>query len=1362
MSTDPPLPPEGTTWNRFAPAALRHALCRDGADAPDDAFEAAVLWADISGYSTLAARLAERGAAGAELLSEHLNSSFAVMLREVHARGGEVERFAGDALLATFRPGPDALAGAVVRARDCAQVITSRLDGARAGEVALSVHAGVAAGILTTRHVPLLGTDRAFVLAGEPLIEVAAAAAAAPPGEVRLTPAAARLAETAVRDDAAATVSPAAEVLAQNADLAPYINGALRDRLGVAADANWLAELRRVTAVFVMPEVPNPDAAALARVAHALGEAVVRFEGLLYELGVDDKGLVAVLLFGLRQTREDQAQRALRAAIALHGTLATAGIPASLGVASGRVYCGVVGDARRSELAVVGDPMNLAARLMQAAHGGVLCDPATAGEDSAQQAFTFTPVPGLSLKGMPAGLLPQRPASRSSADDSAAKGPTPAPLGRETEWGTVLRVLQSIPALQAASGAGDASLPAGRGGALLLRGDAGIGKSALLAAAVTEATRLGAALLRVHGQALEQVSPYHAWRSATAQLLGVDLSADRLAQLTRLQMALAGDAEAASLASLLSAVLPHAPPATAAVEALDAQARAERLRELLLSLVTRAAAAVPLVLVVEDAHWLDSASWTLLQALAARRAPVVVIATSRPLDAKARASLSQWQDAAGTQVLDLGPLSREASAELMRRKLGVSALTDGVEALVHARAAGHPYFTEELVLALRDAGALRVEGGLCSLAASGGGDGEHVVPDTLAHALTVRIDAVGEGQRLALKIASVLGRDFEVGELEAVYPLRQELPQLREHLQALVAHELLLAPRTGHYRFKHAITRDVAYDLLPFALRRDLHRSLAEHLERDPARKAAPQSTALLAHHWSHAEVPEQALAANETAGMHALERFANREAVHFLHEALRWNEALGRPTAPERVARWLSASGLAHRLLGELEASRRMLEQALRELGAAVPAKTFAARMRTIWALLQFAFRRPRVALASEPPNAANTAVEAYAQLAMLAYYDGDVESVTACSVLAGRVAQSAAPAREVAALHGSLAHIAAFFRLSGTMNRLMEATQLVAERVPTPLVIGTACQFTGHLSACQGDFARYESDMKRAKAAYAELGRCRQLDEADTNLSCLHTHLGQLEQAFEVSVALEKSGRARDDLQTAGWGVVGQARACFAQGRLAQTLEYLDACQALLADKPTEIEVAATRALALWRSARPDEALAQALHALQLLERAQSTSYFSLLPYGHVMETLVQLAGGHGTAELRSRARAAAPRMLKAFRRYAARLPLARAQLALWTGALADLEARHGDAHRAWRNALQLAATSQVPLDLPLAQRWLARALNGAEQRAMLQQAADGFASLGRQFEAEEARAAVRDPSIQNTSTSIERIAA
>jgi tetratricopeptide (TPR) repeat protein len=177
-----------------------------------------------------------------------------------------------------------------------------------------------------------------------------------------------------------------------------------------------------------------------------------------------------------------------------------------------------------------------------------------------------------------------------------------------------------------------------------------------------------------------------------------------------------------------------------------------------------------------------------------------------------------------------------------------------------------------------------------------------------------------------------------------------------------------------------------------------------------------------------------------------------------------------------------------------------------------------------------------------------------------------------------------------------------------------------------------------------------------------------------------------------------------------------------------------------------PTRIEVAATRAKALLRCGRSAEALERALEALGHIERAQSTSYFSLLPYGHAMEVLLRLAKDENS-DLAVRAQEAARRMFKALRSYAALLPVARIQRSVWAGTLADMQGRTADALRSWRSALQAAQNSQVPLDAPLACRWLACGLSGPERVALLQRAADGFAMLGHNFDADEARAMIDD---------------
>lgn len=1336
----------------FAPPSLRRSLHGDGGvalDARDESFEAAVLFADVSGFTALAARMTERGHAGTEELTRHLNGCFGTMLRLVREAGGEVEKFAGDALVATFRPDshPRGLAEAIRSAARCATQIAQCLDGRTAADLALGVHVGVGVGTVRTRHLALTGETRAFLLTGEPFAQAARAVAMARRGEAFSSPEAAAVvpgltlpaagagaprriraggdpARTPRREAPPHPATPR-ETVAHRA-LKPYLHRVLVERSRVALEASWMAELRRATVLFVSigPGAPDGDSGdRVERVARVLGAQVERFDGLLHDFLVDDKGLVAIVLFGVTGAHEDDAARGLRAALALHAELDAVGVGVSVGVATGRVYCGVVGDAWRSEFAVVGDAMNLAARLMGVADGAVLCAPTTASE--ADLRFAFEAVAGLKLKGVAPDFVAHR-VQRAQDPQRAPSLRAGSLVGRAREWEALERALHEYGRSRAFT-------------AVVLEGEAGIGKSAIASALAAAAERLpgdgaGAArCLHVSADAIDQVSPYHAWRTATEEMLGVDPAATVEARRAGIEAEVASLDGVGALSPLLGMMIPNAPEETELTRALDSQGRSVQAVELMLALLSRLAARGPVVLVVEDAHWLDSASWSLLHRLALREAPVMLVVSTRPAAGAWKAALDAFAQLRGVRSLPIGPLDRESSAALIRSTLGVASLSGGVESFIFERTEGHPYFTEELALALREAGLLRVEGSVCLLAPSDRDAASLSTPDTLERVLISRIDRLPEGVRMVLKVASVIGRDLSQSLLTAVLPGGVEPEAVAAHLDTLCSFGLLTRSGAGAFRFNHAITQDVGYALLPFSQRRELHRAVAAQLASgpvdDPQRHAAQ-----LAHHWGRGEVFDKALAAAEEAGTRAMQRFANREAVHFFREALRFDAALQGATSPQRVVRWESHLGLAHRALGELDESRRHIESALTRLSYPPPARSLRARATLAVRAAEMFLSPPLEVRGRARDETANAVVNAYNQLAFLSHYANDIEGMLFCNALAVRLARRAGASVEVGALYGGVAHMAAFSKLYGASQKYVAAAHAVAAEVGTPLCVGTVHQFTGHLAGCLGDLATFDRDMHRALHAYAALGRGRPWEEAVTNLGYLYVFQGELARSAEHGELLERSGRARDDAQTALWGIIAQGRARLAQGRLAEALERLNTAEVGISDVISQPDLFGNRALVHLRLGDEERAVADAERTVDLAERMPSTSYTTLLGYSGAMEALVLAR--------HPRAGALGARMQRVFARYAETFLIARPQSAVWAGAVAWRRGRTGEAREHWERALKLARASSLREDEPMALRWLARAVPPEERRWLLDQAAGRFEASGRRYEAVEAR--------------------
>ena len=340
-------------------------------DAPGvERFSAAVVFADISGFTPLAERLARRGPAGAEELSALLNAYFAKLTALIAEHGGEVIAFAGDGLLAVW-PATDTdegLAASTRSAGSCALAVQSALHGYQTLDgLRLWLRIGVGAGEVMALRVGGVGGRWQLLLSGGPVVQGGLAEQQAARGEVVLSPeawelardacAGERLPEGGVRlmtaniSTGSRAPSPATQELSHDVVHA-YVPEVVGARLA-AGQAEWLAELRRITAVFVNLVDVDPAAASLLEPVQlamaALQPILQRYEGSLKQVVVDDKGLTLIAVFGLPLlAHEDDPARATRAALGVQAALGGLGLRCAIGLATGRAFCGAVGsDVRR-------------------------------------------------------------------------------------------------------------------------------------------------------------------------------------------------------------------------------------------------------------------------------------------------------------------------------------------------------------------------------------------------------------------------------------------------------------------------------------------------------------------------------------------------------------------------------------------------------------------------------------------------------------------------------------------------------------------------------------------------------------------------------------------------------------------------------------------------------------------------------------------------------------------------------------------------------------------------------------------------------------------------------------------------------
>jgi class 3 adenylate cyclase len=850
-----------SAWRPFVPDEVVQVLLEHPGEIPIGVArrtDAVVLFADIAGFTPMSEALAKVGRYGAEELSRVLNEYFGCMVKLVVAYGGSVARLTGDALTALFPYDRSTLPAVARRAVQCALEMQTAMAGFQAvdtvaGVFRLAMRAGLAMGTILGTIVGDPAARLEYVVAGRTVDRAAAAEQRAAIGQVVVDGGLLHAGRGMVVIDLGPETylvtrveEPVGTVPARPSDrlddattsrLARFLHPAIAERLH-AGRRGLVNEHRKVTAAFVgFPDVSDDDpeaASGLQAYVAAAGQVIHQYGGLLSQVDTGDKGSVLMLLFGTPVAHEDDEERAVRCCLEL---LRLPGGPFRAGVTTGSVFCGEIGSELRRYYTVMGDSVNLASRLLQAAQPGqLLLDGATF--ERVQVRAVGERLRPFTVKGK-AGPVSAW-AVRAARERPGLQLPEPLPVGPLVGRDVELRTIQTV-ARRAL---------AGRGQVLSLSGEAGIGKSRLVAEAVAAGERLGFA---VHGGACYSygtTTGYLVWRPIVRGLLAVDsvLPSDEQRAQVASRMAAYG-ADWSERAPLLAPVLGLVTPESNLTRSLDPHTRSELLRSLLLDLVRRQAAAGPLLLVLEDCHWIDRPSMALLEFLARNTADLTVLmVVAARREGSGPMAVAQLGSLAHCTEVHLRDLSAAETEALAAERLGAS-FGEGVEPPARVvrgiaeRSGGNPFHLEELVAFLHargiDLSDLRQFADL-------------ELPDSLHRLVQARLDQLSEGEQAAVKVASVIGRVFRAQWLWGSYPQvgsPEEVARHLEHLDALGITPLRATVPEAEYGFKHAIIQEVAYDSLAFGMRQTLHEAVGAFIERAYAGRL-DQYVDVLAHHY--------------------------------------------------------------------------------------------------------------------------------------------------------------------------------------------------------------------------------------------------------------------------------------------------------------------------------------------------------------------------------------------------------------------------------------------------------------------------------------------------------------------------------
>jgi len=1357
----------------FAPGLIARRLRHENeppTEAHSELLHAAVLFSDISGFTALTERLARRGARGAEDVKELINSCFGPLIDLIARHGGEVEKFAGDATVAIWpATSEDELPLATLRASQCCLEIQQELDGLQMAEdFQLRLRLAVTAGSAWLAIAGGVDGRWETLVTGDALQQITPAIRQAEPGDIVISAEAWDLVRKEAIGETLAEgclrladlrppceAQPAEEIeLGEEAieALRSFVPFSVQSRF-LAGQTGWLAEFRRVSILFVrfgnFELKTNEALDRLHRAFACIQAAIYHFGGSVNQLVTDEKGNCVVAAWGLPNRHyDDNAVRAVRAALEIEQTLAALGVDVSLGISTGQIFTGPRGNARRRDYAMIGDAVNLAARLMQSAGAAILCDVAT--RRSAAKEISFERLDSIVVKGRSSAVDIFRPVAiekrLSSRHDET--------FGRDEEKEALAKRLDQ--------------LIEGEGSTLLIEGEPGIGKSHLMEDFHLRARERGVVVLVGAGDAIERASAFHCWRPVFDQLFGFDDLPDNPAKKRRFYELLLE--EEVDKAPLLDPILPFDLEETSATAGLTVKGRAEARRKLLLALLSRATAAGPLVISIEDAHWLDSASWDLLE-VAHREVDglLLLIGTRFLREQEITSECRRLLDDPHLVRFQLEALDPAASIELVCRVLGVESLPDAVRRLVLERAEGNPLFTEELVYSLRDRGLILIEAGRCRLSADLKTFQALSLPDSAQGVVTSRIDILEPRQQLTLKVASVMGRRFDPAILADVHPIAEDRRQIPAHLSALAGLDLIQAiedEADAGFRFKHSITQEAAYELLPFSQRRELHRSVAVWHEEH--RREDDSVFALLAHHWTQAEVPVKALEYLEKAGRQAERSYAYEEVARFFEKALaldaqtpdstvldrRTFELPGGVEITTRTARrvrWERTLGFAKANLGRLEEGAEHLEKVLLLLGTRLPTSdrgwklALAKEIGRQWGHRLRPSRNNRYY--GEASECLQELARSYARLGSFYYVTARRLPFVYSLVAALNAAELAEVSPELAIAYadaGTAAGVVAFYRAARTYTKLaFETAGKVNQLATSARVISRTSIYRFAI----GDWG-CEADLEKSIEMSDRLGDPYQWEESCFLLAQVKLFTGRYKESEELGRGVRERARRSGTLVHEIWGLGIQAENSLYLGQLDETVDQCEENLALLKghDIYPDAVIRAWGVLALARLRRNefDLALEAARMAGSEIAKASRTNYISYQGYSGPAEVYLTLAERRAgptlrgsSAELMSESLFACKRLAK----FSKTFRLSEPRTAIWRGRLLALEGRQSQAVREIRRGLARAEELALPLDIGLACFHLAR-IDAENTKSFHERALEFYSRYDLPWELEETR--------------------
>lgn len=1349
----------------------------------------AVLFADISGFTRLMGILStELGPQrGTEELTRRLNPIFENLVNSIHSFRGSVIVISGDGMTCWFDQDDGR------RATTCAFAIQKIIT--EYGMMILSTGREISLGIKIALAV---GPVRRF-LVGDPTIQLLEAIAgreldqvvsihqALDKGDVAISAEVLKKIEedVIVRSWRQTEAGSQFAVVAAKADLAQanpwppisqlddevarkWVFASIYERITVE-EIEFLTELRQAVPMFVKftgIDFDHDENAGekLDQFIRCVQSVLARYEGYLCQLTIGDKGSNVFIAFGAPIAHEDNVNRALAAALSLKKETGKLEFvqPVQIALTQGKLWAGANGGGAARTYSVMGSEVNLAHRLMSHAMPGQILASPHVVEIAPNYSFEqFTPInfKGIEKPMTPFVLIGRAKAQVRSSDRNAM-------FGRVTERGILAMKLTEL------TNGKNSELA----GILLIEGEAGVGKSLLLADFMEQANQRNVRVLYGETDPVERGTQYYAFRPILESLFDISDIGDPQNARSRVLSFVEENGFLRERAPLLSEILPIHLPDNELTSQMSGESRAGSLREVVLGVLRnsqfRQGQPVPTAIILDDAQWLDSATWNLVGSISRELPSILLIVAMRPFHehetgAQIEEEYKRLKASPLTQHLPLTSLSLEDIAHLVAQRLGVQSLPLFVPEFIRERSQGNPFFTEQAAYALRDAGIIRIEDGEAYIDFAADELNRIDFPATVQGIITSRIDRLSPAQQLTLKVASVIGRVFLLKMLAYVHPAKSSLDSLTEQIASLTRlgiTDLETPTPELAYLFRHFITQEVIYNLVTFAQRKQLHCAVAAWYETNYSDDLSPYYSRL-AHHWLKGEVVERATYFLDKAGEQALELYSNEDVVRFISTAIELDERNTGNIGSARKdlqkilqrARWERMLGTAHMRMGQLPESLKHCREALKLLGQPMPRTKVGIVMRLTKELLSQACHRIRTKeRGTSRTNIQKQIEDELAQIAIheVVFYSQNVALLLWATLHRLNLAERAGMSAIMVEGYSSLLMIASFVhneRLINLYRRLAWEAVEQAQRTSAQLYALVRDGVSLYLN-CEWDLAgeRFDSGMRLAD----QLGDARQLALLTASNATSLFLQGKYTESLQTWKDTYQRAIKKDRPQELAWGLYGQAHNLLMFGQFDNAILNLEASLRVpmkgVEDKILNASRYGALSLAYFRNKQFDRAFENVVEQEKNSTAPSSASIICY--YSGLFDAMLGLYEGITTGKIRLADPEAAhlnqlverlPKSLNAMKN----LPANQAGVWLYKGIYHRLTRKHEEAVAAWMNSLEYARRFNQPYELGRASYELGqhRSISASDRREYLTKACAVFEELKTPYELNLAKSAL-----------------